>query len=373
MFGKASKLKRKIVPLPRTAWLIIAIVFSCVAVLAAGNSISSRSALAASTQQPKNISYALPPRSSSASAPLETGTPCSQPGTYTITPGTDILIPGTTDIRNNCDDCVTVITLPFSFQLYDQTFITATVSSNGNMQFVSSDSSNANTCGLVASMSYAIFADWDDLSTRPRSAYGMFTGVIGVAPNRTFLVEWRANSPIGNTSNFEILLHENQTQFDIVYGLVTDLGISATVGVQQNSSTGLYTQYSCNSPSLIEGLKLTFSQVVCPTGTPTSVPTDTPTGMPTNTATQVPTDTPTPAETNTPTDTPSDTPTFTPSDTPTNTPTGTRTPTETPTDTPTGTNTSTETPTGAATSTPRPTEAVVTPTGTVQSTATNTR
>ena len=57
-------------------------------------------------------------------------------GDYTIETQTgQVLIPGTTNIGNSCDDCTTPITLPFPVQLYDSTFNTANVSSNGNLQF----------------------------------------------------------------------------------------------------------------------------------------------------------------------------------------------------------------------------------------------
>src|SRR3954464_9008400 len=108
MFREGFSLK--IVRLPRTAWLGMAILLSCLALLAVGNSHSPGPALAASTRQPGNTLYSLPPHTSSTNAPAEPATPCSGPASYTITAGTDILIPGTTDAHNNCDDCVTVIT-----------------------------------------------------------------------------------------------------------------------------------------------------------------------------------------------------------------------------------------------------------------------
>src|ERR1043166_9455542 len=58
------------------------------------------------------------------------------PGQYTITPGTDTIVPGTTDTGNHCDDCDTLISLPFNFQLYDQTYNSVNVSSNGRLDFV---------------------------------------------------------------------------------------------------------------------------------------------------------------------------------------------------------------------------------------------
>src|SRR4029077_17287348 len=58
------------------------------------------------------------------------------PSQYTITDGTDPIVPGDTDIGSHCDDCDTVVSLPFSFTLYDQTFTSVNVSSNGRIDFV---------------------------------------------------------------------------------------------------------------------------------------------------------------------------------------------------------------------------------------------
>src|SRR5947207_692504 len=61
--------------------------------------------------------------------------PTTQLG-YHITQGLGAtLVPGVTDTGNHCDDCATLITLPFPFRLYDRTFTTASVISNGRVAF----------------------------------------------------------------------------------------------------------------------------------------------------------------------------------------------------------------------------------------------
>ena len=49
------------------------------------------------------------------------------------------MVPGTTDTGNHTDDGVTFVTLPFTFQLYGVNYTGANVSSNGNMQFVTTN------------------------------------------------------------------------------------------------------------------------------------------------------------------------------------------------------------------------------------------
>jgi hypothetical protein len=85
--------------------------------------------------------------------PTPTSTPavCPPGPDYTYTSSTSTLVPGTTLVPGSqCNNCVAPITLPFPFTLYDssgesngsqaqqlQSFSTAWVSSNGNLQFES--------------------------------------------------------------------------------------------------------------------------------------------------------------------------------------------------------------------------------------------
>jgi len=54
---------------------------------------------------------------------------------YTISQIGGSIVPGTTDTGNHGDDTVVTIALPFPFCLYDQTFNSINLSSNGNAQF----------------------------------------------------------------------------------------------------------------------------------------------------------------------------------------------------------------------------------------------
>src|SRR5206468_7970040 len=125
--------------------------------------------------------------------------------------------PGTTDIGNHTDDGVTAIGLPFPALLYGVQYNTANVSSNGNIQFTSSDNAYGNSCLPAASLADVIFAHWDDLRTDvsfacPGGGCGIFTSTTGVAPNRVFNVEWRAvyYNPNAQQLNFEVRLYEGQ-------------------------------------------------------------------------------------------------------------------------------------------------------------------
>lgn len=194
---------------------------------------------------------------------------------YKIAQSTGVIVPGTVDTGNHCDDCTTLVPLPFDYTLYNTIFPAGSdlaVSSNGVAQFVSDDSDFDNVCLPTGTFSYAILAHWDDLRTDD-SGLGIFTSISGSAPNRIFNIEWRAVHFEDEDAhfNFEIRLYEGQARFDLIYG---DLavnnpdfrrGASATVGVQSTESTE-FTEYSCEeSDALPAGRRLTFTRNDPPT------------------------------------------------------------------------------------------------------------
>src|SRR6476620_9657796 len=78
-----------------------------------------------------------------ASGPTSTATPCI--GKYVIFPIEGSCVRGETDIGNHGDDTVTTIALPFPYTLYDRTFNSINLSSNGNAQFTTTDA-GTNVC-----------------------------------------------------------------------------------------------------------------------------------------------------------------------------------------------------------------------------------
>ena len=188
---------------------------------------------------------------------------------YTISSSTGaVIVAGTADTGNHCDDCGTAITLPFPYTLYGQSYTNAIVSSNGNLEFGSANSSFVNACLPQSSFGPTIFAHWDDLYTSDSgSGQGIFTSMSGSAPNRVFNVEWRARFCCSGGApdlNFEIRLYEGQQRFDIIYGNVNGNGNGATVGVQ--AGTNAFTSFECNAGGLTNGLQVTFETVSCTDG-----------------------------------------------------------------------------------------------------------
>jgi len=220
--------------------------------------------------QPSPTGTPPTPRPTNTVAP-PSPTPCSN---YSTTTSTGAFTPITGTSINNCDDCTTYITLPFPVQIYEQTFTNAYISSNGNIQFGSSDSAFGNDCLPVFIFRYADIPFWADLYTGDTTTQGVFTQVTGNAPTRVFHVQWRANTCCTNGAalNFESRFHEGSNRVDHVYGPMANTGTIATTGIQRDRGTAL--QYSCFQGSITPGLVVTFNAPACPvqTATPTTAP-----------------------------------------------------------------------------------------------------
>ena len=167
---------------------------------------------------------------------------------------------GIVDTGNHCDDCDAAVALPFTYKLYDQTFSSVLVNSNGRLEFVFNNEGGGftNTC-LPAPPNhwpfiYTIFAYWDDLETNSGlsgcSFYpggcGIFTTLSGVFPHRSFDIEFRTvyHTDHSQHAHFNVRLYEGETRFDVIYGSVQRGNTSATAGVQRYD--GNFTQYFCN-------------------------------------------------------------------------------------------------------------------------------
>jgi hypothetical protein len=261
------------------------------------------------------------------------------PSQYVITPGADTIVPGDTDIGNHCDDCSTLVSLPFSFTLYDQTYNGVYVDSNGRLDFVCTSGHNGDwismclpaTDAFVCPFTYTIFPAWSDQCTDNTpgacngdncTGCGIFTSVEGSPGSQIFHIEWRTvlyNS--GDTSptvHFEVNLYEGDPnlKFEVVYGDIA--GVSGfpqmwVGGVQKDEVSGFFTQDFCNPAGVLPPGNVSKTYEIPPCGTPTPSPTV----SPSPTATPTPTVTPTPTPSGTPSPTPTPTPRVTPRPRPT--------------------------------------------------------
>ena len=121
-------------------------------------------------------------------------------------------------------------------------------SSNGNIQFTTSSTSLSNVCLPSATMGRMAAAYWDDL-LMTTTGDGIYTTTTGTAPNRQFIVEYRAHYYATPTvvANFETIFSEATGQISFVYGTIgNDATSSATIGLQ-GSATGPRREFSCNT------------------------------------------------------------------------------------------------------------------------------
>jgi len=264
--------------------------------------------------------------------PTATPTPTGTPGVcqYEFTTGTDTIVPGDTNIGNNTDDGDTFVSLPFSFSLYDQTFDSVNISSNGRLDFVCVNEPGGfmSAClpppDNICAFDYTIFPVWSDYRTdivgegcaNFATGCGIFTSVSGSAPNRIFNIEWRVVyfNDHTQTANFEARLYENDPnkRFDFIIGDVQPGSDQLFVSGVQGPG-GVFTQDFCDANPPEPGSR----SYTCPGG---GTPTPTPTATPTATATATPTATPSPTASVTPTVTPTPTATATPTASPRATP-----------------------------------------------------
>jgi hypothetical protein len=102
--------------------------------------------------------------------------------------------------------------------------------------------------------------NWDDLYL-VNAGFGIFTSTTGVAPHRTFNIEWRAQYfPGSGSANFEIQLREDSPIITVIYGTITNAS-SSTAGVQASATD--FTQFSCNGTggAITPGLRVDYVPV----------------------------------------------------------------------------------------------------------------
>jgi hypothetical protein len=191
------------------------------------------------------------------------------------TPANGVLVPLSQD-----DDAIAPIAAPFNFKVYDTSIAagqTVSLSTNGNIQFAPSASANStfSNAALPATAlpnAPALFPYWDDLDLRTTAfpGGGIYTQVIGTAPTRQWVVEWRGqhfdDTGTAQTLNFAVVFNEGTNRFNYVYaqtGVLNPNGTSATIGAQAANSGTNFTQFSFNTAgSVTAGQQLAATRPV---------------------------------------------------------------------------------------------------------------
>jgi hypothetical protein len=205
---------------------------------------------------------------------------------FTASTGGTITTTGTLLADSRADDAIVPLTLPadFGFTMLGTPVpggSTISVSTNGNIQFVPSGGTEAwgNTplpafgsgggSGVFPVNAPTLFVYWDDIDTSG-TGKGIFTELVGTAPNRTFKVEWRAVLVGTSTAvDVAVIFRENSNLFDMVYkNAAAANGGSATIGWQNADHGTALTAHSVNSATIVNGTKLTsgFAPAICTVG-----------------------------------------------------------------------------------------------------------
>lgn len=113
------------------------------------------------------------------------------------------LLGGTTDIGNHCGSydewnntsaCTTPLEFPFPVKFFGKTYTSALADTAGNIQF-SGDATRTESIGCFPDpelgAAFAVHSGYAK-QTAEKPTLGIFTGVHGTAPHRTFVVQWRA-------------------------------------------------------------------------------------------------------------------------------------------------------------------------------------
>lgn len=191
---------------------------------------------------------------------------------------------GGTNIGNSCDDCTTQITFPFPVRVYGESYTSAYVSSNGNVQFTGNSNSASNGCLPNANFGAAIMPFQADLRTNGLVGGvpgAILVGTNGVAPNRMFSIYWLTNYFVSSDeARFGVWFHENSGRIDVGYDKHSNRTAEAVTGVQASAS-GPSTEYACHLPfdptvgalvSYIPTRQLTIDKTGTGSGTVNSAP-----------------------------------------------------------------------------------------------------
>ncbi len=159
------------------------------------------------------------------------------------------------------------VNLPFSFKFYDNTYNSLAIDLNGYLTFGTDSPTGDNLyVGDATAPNNLVAVYWDYLSASPSSSFcngagsGVYTDVVGTAPNRIYYVEWydlahydMRNDSSAHCVTFEAALYETANEIDMQYQATSfnnslyDNGASATVGLENNQAN-IWSEY-CHESS----------------------------------------------------------------------------------------------------------------------------
>ncbi|MFG3369193.1 S8 family serine peptidase [Streptomyces sp. NPDC048156] len=178
------------------------------------------------------------------------------------TPGTYSWIAGSGKVALSGDEDAKTIALPFPVKLYGVSYSTASVTTNGLVNFLEPRLGDYDNVALpsVDKPNGTVAAFWDDLTLDKKST--VQTSTTGTAGSRKFAVVWNnaafADGRSGRLT-FEAVFDEATGAVTLQYRSVPGAGASATVGIENQSGTDAL-QFSFNEPVLKDQAAIRIAQ-----------------------------------------------------------------------------------------------------------------
>ncbi|RBQ17893.1 peptidase [Spongiactinospora rosea] len=184
---------------------------------------------------------------------------------YTCSAGPREFVAGTHKLDLRGDDDARYVALPFTVPYYGKGTSVAWVNTNGYIGLDTSYEINSGNTSLPSRFipDSTVYPFWDDIVVDDAGA--IYTGVIGVAPHRRYVVEWRNVTLQGRSDQrvtFSALLGEDGSigfrYKDI--DSADERGASATIGIENATSTDAL-MYSFDEPAVAggQGIEITPS------------------------------------------------------------------------------------------------------------------
>lgn len=147
--------------------------------------------------------------------------------------------------------------LPFAFPFMEEVHTQVSISSHGVMAFGANQSFRSYNQSLTnLSSNFVVAPFWDDIG--PSAGGHVAYQVLGSAPTRVFVIEWRNmthryNGGATGQLSFQVRIHEGvEGRLEVVYGPTTGSSItslSGTMGIRgaNNRAVGLLSSSACNT------------------------------------------------------------------------------------------------------------------------------
>ncbi|MFC9674267.1 S8 family serine peptidase [Streptomyces sp. NPDC056949] len=173
-------------------------------------------------------------------------------------------IAGSKKVTLSGDEDSASVALPFSVKLYGVSYSSASVTTDGLVNFLSPRVGDYGNTALpttgVNGVKGIIAPLWDDLTLDKKSS--VQTATTGTKGSRKFAIVWNnaayANGTSGR-STFEAVFDEATGAVTLQYQSVADKGKGATVGIADQAGTDAL-QYSYNQSVIADGTAVRFTQ-----------------------------------------------------------------------------------------------------------------